>query len=82
MPTMPQPQRFYTPAQMAGMRPSPRWQTGSTRPGGQVPAAAFAMQPPFRAARGPLPAGAGGPTGMRLARMPGTISRFSLVYIS
>ena len=49
MPTIPQPQRFYTPAQMASIRPSPRWATPQVRPGGQGPTAGFAtMQPPFR----------------------------------
>jgi len=73
MPTIPQPQRFYTPAQMAGLRPTPRWPTGQARPGGQVPAGGFAMQPPFRPSRGAVPAAAtAGQAGMRaLARMPG-----------
>jgi polyadenylate-binding protein len=49
MPTIPQPQRFYTPAQMASIRPSPRWATAPVRPGAGGPAAGFAaMQPPFR----------------------------------
>jgi polyadenylate-binding protein len=66
MPTIPQPQRFYTPAQM-GIRPSPRWPTAQARPS-QVPG--FAMQPQFRA-RGTI-AGAAGQPGMRaLSRMPG-----------
>lgn len=67
MPTIPQPQRFYAPAQM-GLRPSPRWPTAQARPAGQVPA--FAMQPPFRAPRGAV-AGAGQPL-RALGRMPGT----------
>ncbi|XP_021950672.1 polyadenylate-binding protein 4-like [Folsomia candida] len=66
MPTIPQPQRFYAPAQM-GLRPSPRWPTAQARPAGQVPA--FAMQPPFRAPRGAV-AGAGQPL-RALGRMPG-----------
>jgi polyadenylate-binding protein len=57
MPTIPQPQRFYAPAQM-GLRPSPRWPTAQARPTGQVPG--FAMQPPFRTPRGGTIAGAGG----------------------
>lgn len=70
MPTIPQPQRFYTPAQM-GLRPSPRWPTAQTRPSGQVPAA-FAMQPPFRAPRGAVPGAAAGQPAMRaISRMPG-----------
>lgn len=49
MPTIPQPQRFFTPAQMASIRPSPRWATPQVRPGAQGPGAGFAaMQPPFR----------------------------------
>jgi polyadenylate-binding protein len=67
MPTIPQPQRFYAPAQM-GLRPSPRWPTAQARPAGQVPA--FAMQPPFRAPRGAV-AGAGQPQMRALGRMPG-----------
>jgi polyadenylate-binding protein len=72
MPTIPQPQRFYAPAQMAGLRPSPRWPTGQTRPN-QVPTAGFAMQPPFRAPRGAIPSAAtAGQPGMRaMGRMPG-----------
>jgi len=70
MPTIPQPQRFYSPDQM-GLRPSPRWPTAQARPSGQVPG--FAMQPPFRAPRGAIAGAAGaGQPGMRaLSRMPG-----------
>jgi len=77
MPTLPQPQRFYTPAQMAQIRPSPRWATPQVRPGAQGPAAGFtAMQPPFRpAARGAAPTAvaATAQPGMRAlgGRMPG-----------
>lgn len=77
MPTLPQPQRFYTPAQMAQIRPSPRWATPQVRPGAQGPAAGFtAMQPPFRpATRGAAPAAvsATAQPGMRAlgGRMPG-----------
>jgi len=72
MPTIPQPQRFYAPAQMAGLRPSPRWPTAQARPS-QVPTAGFAMQPPFRAPRGAVPSAAtAGQPGMRaMGRMPG-----------
>jgi polyadenylate-binding protein len=71
MPTIPQPQRFYAPAQMAQLRPSPRWPSAQVRPGAPGAAGGFAMQPPFRAARGAMPAGAGQP-GMRpMGRMPG-----------
>jgi len=67
MPTIPQPQRYYAPAQM-GIRASPRWPTAQARPAGQVPG--FAMQPPFRAPRAAGLPGAGQP--MRgLSRMPG-----------
>lgn len=77
MPTLPQPQRFYTPAQMAQIRPSPRWATPQVRPGAQGPAAGFtAMQPPFRpATRGAAPTAVSATTqpGMRAlgGRMPG-----------
>jgi polyadenylate-binding protein len=69
MPTIPQPQRFYAPAQL-GMRPSPRWPTTQARPSGQVPAAY--MQPPFRH-RGPVQGAAvAGQQAMRsVNRMPG-----------
>jgi len=69
MPTIPQPQRFYAPAQM-GLRPSPRWPSAQARPSGQVPAA-FAMQPPFRAPRGGVPGATGQPAMRALSRMPG-----------
>lgn len=71
MPTIPQPQRFYAPAQM-GLRPSPRWPSAQARPSGQVPAA-FAMQPPFRGPRGAAQgaATAGQPAMRALGRMPG-----------
>jgi polyadenylate-binding protein len=57
MPAIPQPQRFYAPAQLSGIRPSPRWaQPAQVRAGGQGPTAAFApMQAPFRPARGGAP---------------------------
>lgn len=76
MPTIPQPQRFYTPAQMAGMRPTPRWAQAQIRPGvgGQGPNAGFApmqMQAQFRPqTRGgtPLAAGPPVPQGIRSIR--------------
>jgi polyadenylate-binding protein len=53
MPQIPQPQRFYSPAQIGQMRPSPRWSTPGLRP---AAGAGFgAMQPPFRPARGTTP---------------------------
>jgi polyadenylate-binding protein len=67
MPTIPQPQRYYAPAQM-GIRASPRWPTAQARPTGQVPG--FAMQPPFRQPRAGLQ-GAGGQPMRGLGRMPG-----------
>jgi len=73
MPTIPQPQRFYAPAQM-GLRPSPRWPTAQARPSGQVPTAGFAMQAPFRTPRGAVPgAAAGQPTMRAMGRMPGQV---------
>lgn len=63
MPAIPQPQRFYAPAQIPGIRPSPRWaQPAQVRPG-QGPTTGFApMQTGFRPARGaPSAAGAAQP---------------------
>lgn len=62
MPAIPQPQRFYAPAQIPGIRPSPRWaQPAQVRAGGQGPTTAFApMQTPFRPARGGAPSVATG----------------------
>jgi polyadenylate-binding protein len=76
MPTLPQPQRFYTPAQMAGMRPTPRWAQAQIRPGvgGQGPNAGFApmqMQAQFRPptrGQAPLTAGPPVPQGIRALR--------------
>lgn len=58
MPTMPQPQRFFTPAQI---RAQPRWSAQPTmqRPGGPQMAVQAAQIP-----RGPRPGGAGGPRPM------------------
>lgn len=52
VPTIPQPQRFFGPAQMAQMRPQPRWPAQPTiRPNAQAPGTGFpAMQPPYRTA--------------------------------
>lgn len=60
MPSMQQPPRFYSPAQMGQIRPSPRWTTPGIRPQTQ----GFGMQPPFRPARGQAP----GQPGMRMQR--------------
>lgn len=52
VPTLPQPQRFYGPAQMAQVRASPRWaaQPNQVRPNAQTGSSGFAaMQGPFRA---------------------------------
>ncbi|KAJ8687113.1 hypothetical protein QAD02_022907 [Eretmocerus hayati] len=50
VPTIPQPQRFYGPAQMAQIRPTPRW-AAQPRPGAPAGGSGFpAMQTPFRAA--------------------------------
>jgi len=73
MPTIPQPQRFYTPAQMASIRPSPRWATPQgVRPGAQGPGAGFAaMQPPFRQSvrgAGPNVSATNAQPGMRMGR--------------
>jgi polyadenylate-binding protein len=49
VPGLPQAQRFYTPAQMAQMRPSPRWAgQPNMRQGAPGPAGPFQMQPSFR----------------------------------
>ncbi|XP_045448192.1 polyadenylate-binding protein 1-A [Melitaea cinxia] len=56
VPTIPPAQRFYGPAQMTQIRPSPRWTAQpSVRPSTQAAASAYPnMQPPFRPApRGP-----------------------------
>lgn len=52
VPTLPQPQRFFGPAQMAQMRPQPRWPAQpQVRPSTQAPASGFPnMQPPYRTA--------------------------------
>lgn len=53
VPTLPQPQRFYGPAQMAQIRATPRWptQANQVRPNAQTGNSGFAaMQAPFRAA--------------------------------
>ncbi|KAK0180351.1 hypothetical protein PV327_006002 [Microctonus hyperodae] len=53
VPTIPQPQRFYGPAQMAQVRTTPRWgtQPNQVRPNAQTGTSGFAaMQGPFRAA--------------------------------
>lgn len=53
VPTIPQPQRFYGPAQMAQIRATPRWpaQPNQVRPNAQTGSSGFAtMQGPFRAA--------------------------------
>ncbi|KAH0548761.1 polyadenylate-binding protein [Cotesia glomerata] len=52
VPTLPQPQRFYGPAQMAQVRTTPRWQAqpNQVRPNAQAGSTGFAtMQAPFRA---------------------------------
>lgn len=50
VPTIPQPQRFYGPAQMAQIRTTPRWPTQPVRPNAQTGSSGFAaMQTPFRA---------------------------------
>ncbi len=50
VPTIPQPQRFYGPAQMAQIRTTPRWPAQPVRPNAQAASSNFAaMQAPFRA---------------------------------
>ncbi|KAJ8683928.1 hypothetical protein QAD02_019720 [Eretmocerus hayati] len=50
VPTIPQPQRFYGPAQMAQIRTTPRWPAQPVRPNAQAGGSGFAaMQAPFRA---------------------------------
>ncbi|CAK1539973.1 unnamed protein product [Leptosia nina] len=55
VPTIPPTQRFYGPAQMTQIRPSPRWTQQPVRPSTQSAASAYPnMQAPFRPApRGP-----------------------------
>jgi polyadenylate-binding protein len=51
VPTIPQPQRFYGPAQMTQIRTTPRWPAQPVRPNAQTGSSGFAaMQTPFRAA--------------------------------
>lgn len=52
VPTLPQPQRFYGPAQMAQIRATPRWPAQpQVRPNAQGGASGFPnMQAPFRTA--------------------------------
>ncbi|KAK9505104.1 hypothetical protein O3M35_009243 [Rhynocoris fuscipes] len=60
VPTLPQPQRFFGPAQMAHVRPQPRWPAQpQARPNPQAAASGYPnMQGPFRSApRGPAGAG-------------------------
>lgn len=57
VPTIPQAQRFYTPAQMAQLRPGPRWAgQPNVRQGAPGPAAGFPMQS-FRPRGGAPPTG-------------------------
>ncbi|XP_022129330.1 polyadenylate-binding protein 1-A [Pieris rapae] len=58
VPTIPPAQRFYGPAQMTQIRPSPRWTQPPVRPSTQAAASAYPnMQAPFRPApRGPTQA--------------------------
>ncbi|CAH4031111.1 polyadenylate-binding protein 1-A [Pieris brassicae] len=58
VPTIPPAQRFYGPAQMTQIRPSPRWTQPPVRPSTQTAASAYPnMQAPFRPApRGPTQA--------------------------
>ncbi|CAH1405997.1 unnamed protein product [Nezara viridula] len=70
VPTLPQPQRFFGPAQMAQMRPQPRWPAQpQVRPSTQAAASGFPnMQGPFRSGpRGPGAAGGGGGPGSAAA---------------
>lgn len=66
VPTIPQPQRFFGPAQMAQMRPQPRWPAQpQVRPNAAQAASGFPnMQAPFRSATRP-PAAAPSAGGMR-----------------
>lgn len=51
VPTMPQPTRFYGPAQMTQIRTTPRWPAQPVRPNAQTGSAGLpTMQAPFRAA--------------------------------
>lgn len=67
MPAIPQPQRFYAPAQLSGIRPTPRWQPAQVR-AGQGQAAAFAQMAPYRATRGGAPQSATAQAGIRQIR--------------
>ena len=51
VPTIPQPQRFYGPAQMAQIRTTPRWPAQPVRPNAQTGSSGFmTTQGPFRTA--------------------------------
>lgn len=50
VPTIPQPQRFFGPAQMTQLRNAPRWPTQPVRPNAQTGSSGFPMQTQFRAA--------------------------------
>lgn len=66
VPTIPQPQRFFGPAQMP-MRPQPRWTTPQVRPNAQAQQAAFPNMPgPYRGGPRP-PTAQPGPNAMRNA---------------
>lgn len=56
VPTIPQPQRFYGPAQMSQIRTTPRWPAQPVRQTAQPGTANYAMQTPYRATqRAPAP---------------------------
>lgn len=60
IPTLPQPQRFYGPAQLTQIRGTPRWPTQPLRTNAQTGASGFSsMQQPFRGATRAPPAQAG-----------------------
>ncbi|KAL7306355.1 hypothetical protein TKK_0001780 [Trichogramma kaykai] len=50
VPTLPQPQRFYGPAQMTQLRNTPRWPAQQVRPNTQTGSSGFPMQTQYRAA--------------------------------
>ena len=60
IPTLPQPQRFYGPAQLTQIRGTPRWPAQPLRTNAQTGASGFSsMQQPFRATPRAPPAQAG-----------------------
>lgn len=70
MPTIPQPQRFYAPTPMAGMRPNPRWGSPQVRPGAGGPAGGYGGMQYRQSVRGGAPNAAAQPGMRAMTRLP------------